>query len=85
MQQLLELGPTPSPIVAHLDPPRDRGDATAASAKQALPSRNASSKSDFVKIMVSRSFPSRGMVAGSGWVTGERRPGGEPEGKGTAC
>jgi hypothetical protein len=48
MQQLLKQGQTPSPALA--DP--DRGDAAASSATQALPSRNASSKYDFVKVKV---------------------------------
>ena len=52
MQQLLELGQTPSPALADPDPPPDRGDATASTATQALPSRNASSKYDFVKVKV---------------------------------
>nr|CAB3502328.1 unnamed protein product [Digitaria exilis] len=40
------------PAVAHPDPPLDRSDAAASSATQALPSRNASSKYDFVKVKV---------------------------------
>ncbi|KAF8780317.1 hypothetical protein HU200_001416 [Digitaria exilis] len=40
------------PAVAHPDPPLDRSDAAASYAKQALPSRNASSKYDFVKVKV---------------------------------
>ncbi|XP_039838894.1 uncharacterized protein LOC120699096 isoform X2 [Panicum virgatum] len=48
MQQLLKQGQTPSPALA--DP--DRGDAAASSATQALPSRNVSSKYDFVKVKV---------------------------------
>ncbi|RLN40414.1 uncharacterized protein C2845_PM01G00050 [Panicum miliaceum] len=52
MQQLLELGQTPSSAVADPHPPPDRGDAAASSATQALPSRNASSKYDFVKVKV---------------------------------
>ncbi|XP_039780438.1 uncharacterized protein LOC120647638 isoform X2 [Panicum virgatum] len=52
MQQLLELGQTPSPALVDPDPPPDRDDAAASSATQALPSRNASSKYDFVKVKV---------------------------------
>ena len=51
-QQQQEEDPAPPPAVADPDPPppHDRGDA--ASATQTLPSRNASSKYDFVKVKV---------------------------------
>ncbi|PAN52088.1 hypothetical protein PAHAL_9G641100 [Panicum hallii] len=54
LQQQLELGqtPSPSPALADPDPPPDRGDAATSSATQAPPSRNASSKYDFVKVKV---------------------------------
>ena len=52
MQQLLKQGQTPSPALVDPDPPPDRDDAAASSATQALPSRNASSKYDFVKVKV---------------------------------
>jgi hypothetical protein len=50
MQQLLELHPTPSPSPAVADP--DYGDTAASSATWVLPSRNASSKYNFVKVKV---------------------------------
>jgi len=54
-QQQEEEDPAPPPAVADPDPPPPphRGDAAAASsATQTLPSRNASSKYDFVKVKV---------------------------------